>query len=341
MTGAATNVNGQSTEAQTSVLLSLPKELRLQIWRHVIVPIPCERPVLRIGRQDDCSNMSNKRFANSLYKHVRLPQIWPFFHKDSGIQFNASLLQTNRLIYAEALPLLYHSVTFCPWDLQGIFPLFLENLSAFAKSHIRYVRLDLGTIYSSATSYFYWSLTCAQVATLKDSLRQVEVTGEWAHSRLNKHALLYPLLKIQAPKKLVDGCDIAFQTVLGETAEELKAKTKIRKATTAADSMARKLTNLHQFDNDHPVKKSKLEGLAVGLHIVDDVRFPDSDERYIAHDLAALPGIEQFEKELLEWDMVDDEDEWNDTASTMICKDTISSHQDFVDWELVDGSSPS
>jgi hypothetical protein len=256
------------------------------------------------------------------------------------------------MIYAEALPLLYHSITFCPWDLQGIFPLFLGNLSTFAKSQIRYVRLDISTIiHGSATSYFYWALTCAQVAMLKDSLRQVEVIGEWDHARLNRRAVLYPLLKIQAPKKLVGGCDVTFQAILSETAEEFEAKTKIRKATTAADIEATKLANLDRFNNDRPIKKRKLEGLALRPHILDDVRYPGSDERDIARDLAALPGIEQFEKELQEWDMVsvasasygspseEDEDEWTDTDSTMICKDNASSHKAIDDWELVDDSS--
>jgi hypothetical protein len=260
----------------------------------------------------------------------------------------------------EALPILYRSITFCPWNLEGIFPLFLDTLSAFAKSQIRYIRLNTSTAAQTPTFSFYWALTCAQIAQLSDSLRQVEVEiqGEWLVSRDRKiyeRAILYPLLKIKAQKKLVNGCDTNFQQVLTEAATKLAAKSDVRKALTVANSAERRrLDSLPRLISDTPTKKPNSEELPTTSKIEESIPLSVIDQQEIAHGLSAIPSIKQFEEEFLEWELVSvacaapspilcststtDEGSWVDTASMIISdKDNGDNWSDdkINDWELV------
>ncbi|KAH8730701.1 hypothetical protein GQ44DRAFT_767875 [Phaeosphaeriaceae sp. PMI808] len=234
------NTSVQSTTQPTfSRLLSLPKELRLEIWRYGLTDPTKERLVLLVRRDLD-NNTSGKRFSNSLYKHVNQPEIITSFLEHPSSAIGTNLLQVNRFIYAEALPILYHAVIFSTRDIDRILHIFIDQLSTFAKSHIRYVRLKIHGQWHNTDSVFYWVLTCAQVAKLNDSLRQVEV-ADWSRiedrNAFKMGKILYPLLKIKAHKKLVDsdGSDADFQKELAEAKAELEAKADLRKAMTTAD----------------------------------------------------------------------------------------------------------
>jgi hypothetical protein len=148
------SIDSRLVDPGVPCLLLLPKELRLEIWKDVLTNQSGERPVLLITRRLEDANTSGKRFRNSLYKHTRCPEIQTYFRGGLDFFIGASLLRTNHLVYAEALPILYHSITFCPSDLQGIFPLFIENLSDFARSHMRYIRLDISRVYGHTLCTF-------------------------------------------------------------------------------------------------------------------------------------------------------------------------------------------
>jgi hypothetical protein len=346
---------------ERSRLLLLPKELRLEIWKHVLVDPARPKRTLCIKRRFQGLSTSGKRFSNSLYKQPNRPEIDFSFHDRPNPPLNADVLRTNHLVYAEALPILYQSITFWPLELDGIFALFLERLSAFAKSHIRYIRLDICTaLESTPGSFFYWALTCAQVAKLSESLRHVEVGAHYSLlekdcPQLTKRALLYPLLKIKTPK-LASGAvyDSGLQHLLVEAAEDLGAKIAVRRASTAADAAerARRSCTQRMTCDESARKKQKLSELALRRKPSYDESPPSTDEAQIAHALRELPGIKQFEKELLEWDMVSeasgspcttprarslvDEETWADTASTIVAKGNDSNDKEDEDWEHID-----
>jgi hypothetical protein len=346
---------------ERSRLLLLPKELRLEIWKHVLVdPLRPKRTLCIKRRLRGCST-SGKRFSNSLYKQPNRPEIDFSFHDCPNPPLNADVLRTNHLVYAEALPILYQSVTFWPLELDGIFALFLERLSAFATSQIRYVRLNIRTVLESTPrSFFYWALTCAQVAKLSDSLRHVEVGAHYFLlekdcPQLTKRAILYPLLKIKAPK-LASGVvyDSGLQHLLIEAAEDLGAKIAVRRASTAADAAerARRSSTQGTTCDESARKRQKLSELALRRKPSYDEFSPFTDEARIAHALRELPGIKQFEKELLEWDMVSEadaspcttpchssfvnEETWADTASTVVDNGNDWNDKEDEDWEVVD-----
>ena len=214
----------------------------------------------------------------------------------------ASLLRTNHLVYAETLPILYHSIIFCPRDLQGVFPLFIEKLSAFARLHIRFIRLPISRYHGRYTIYFYWALTCAQVAKLTGSLHLVELEGEhtiFTETDSRRSAIVNPLLKIKAPMKLLGGRDAEFQKILAHAAAEKEAKAGAREPriiTIVADPeyMSECRSRKRPYLQELPIREAQ-EGTSSRT----------SDEQEAAHDLAALPGIEQTERDdLLEWDML-------------------------------------
>jgi hypothetical protein len=300
----------QSTASMgDSRLMALPKELRLEIWSHVLTDVSKGRRVLCILREiDDPDGTAGKRYPNSTYKDSDSPGFSTCFEHRSASHVGVSLLRTNRLVYLEALPILYHSTTFALWDPDGSFPLFLERLSPFAKSHIRYVGMGSHRVPWSSARFFYWALACAQVAKLNGSLRLVEVGGDLLHledGSFQKRAIVYPLLKIKAPKKLLNGCDVKFQHALAEAAADLDARTDERKALTAADfADGTRLANLERFDYDHPIKRPRLENLPHREKGYECTPTSSIDERELAHDMAIIPGIEKCKSELYQWDMV-------------------------------------
>ncbi|KAH7092925.1 hypothetical protein FB567DRAFT_158498 [Paraphoma chrysanthemicola] len=351
-----------------SRLLSLPKELRLEIWQYVLKDATRDKLVLRVHRRNQ-PFVSGKRFCNSLYKTSQGPEAATSFEQSPRSPLGVGLLRTNHVIYCEALPILYGSVIFCIWDIEGIFPLFLERLSPFAQSSIRVIRLFVNQVFDRTSSIFYWALTCAQVARLAETLHIVEVQGTWpiaAHSKFIRRAILNPLVKLRVPKKFVNTVDSEmnyeddFQRLLGNAAQELEAKADLRRALTTADMLERQeRENIDFLDGKHPLRKrQKMQELPTrgGPSSAQQHVIP-SDEGVIARDLAAIPGIDHFWQELLEWDMVSarsgsptpppppndiDDDIWLDNASTIAGEQQYKSSEDkdVDDWELVDKPSP-
>ncbi|KAF1845343.1 uncharacterized protein K460DRAFT_366220 [Cucurbitaria berberidis CBS 394.84] len=283
-----------------SRLLSLPKELRLEIWRYVLTDPPFGKHVLCICRETPSSSSSSKRFSNSLYKGSRpaQPQIKTAFQAIQVEPININLLRTNRLVYGEALPILYHSVKFWPQALEGIFPVFLEKLSPFARTHIRHIRLRIQE--STFGNLFPWAITCAQVAKLGDSLRVVEVEGNWPlpGSKCQQHRLLYPLLRIKAPKKFVGDHDVEFQQMMTKAAKELEAKALLRSAFTAADAAARAKRD------EPPNKKQQSHEIVFRVKATPFGSLSEADEEDATENPRTMSGIQITEKDLEEWDMV-------------------------------------
>jgi len=129
----------------SSRLLSLPKELRLEIWKHVLTDAKPGSLMLRILRDTEMQHSSSKRFANSLYKHPEKAEVATSFEygKLPRSTIGVTLLRVDHLIYAEAFPVLYHAVSFYPLHLEGVLPLFSEKLSAFAKPTFATLRSTL------------------------------------------------------------------------------------------------------------------------------------------------------------------------------------------------------
>ena len=356
---------GHTVQVENSRLLSLPKELRLEIWKHTLTEPNDGMLVLRIMRDTGGPNTSGKRFFNSLYKHPNTPEIKTYFESPPSSPIGVSLLRTNHLIYGEALPILYHSVWFHPYHLEGIFPLFLETLSAFAKANIRYIRLINSDLWRSTRKMFYWALTCAQIARLNDSrsIRQVEVHGILeGDEKYIKRAVLAPLLKIKAPVVFVDHDYDKSQMLLAEAAAEREARAELRRAATEADAAdaaeRRKIADLQTFERKYPAKKrQKLQQLPIRGKAEIPMFSPSIDKQELARDLAEVPGIEDLDKELAEWDMmsvgsrspglsrcptnVTNDDAWADNAPTILDIEEADepSDRDPDDWEILDISS--
>ncbi|KAF2830522.1 hypothetical protein CC86DRAFT_378807 [Ophiobolus disseminans] len=356
--GPETDTNTSWIQLEGSRLLSLPKELRLEIWEYVLNNPSDGRLVLRVMRHIGGPNTSSKRFSNSLYKHPSTPEIETTFETSPGSPIGVSLLRTNHLIYAEALPILYQSVSFCPWHLEGIFPLFLDTLSAFAKANIRYIRMVPASGLLGSSSHFYWALTCAQVTKLDDcvSLREIEVetTDHVLGNRdLVKRAIMFPLLKIKAPKAFLGKHTAQFQQLLTEAKEEREAREDFRRATTKIEATALTgLTNLPPSYTAYSLKKrQKLQELTIRGKAEEPITSPDVNERQVARDLGDVLGTECWD--ISEWNMVSirgsssspESDAINndievDTTTTSTNTEGIASKdEDAEDWEFVDDVS--
>jgi hypothetical protein len=153
-----------------SPFLSLPKELRLEIYEHAFSA--SSYPILvAIHRDYHCMR---SRYENTLHptRTVTLRYV-----KHPTISFPTALLRTNRQIYHEALPVMYGDITFFPTPNTGLFSFFLDRLSKFAQGNIRRARISpSGHLASVSTdcSRLFWAVMCAQLACLP-SLYEVEI----------------------------------------------------------------------------------------------------------------------------------------------------------------------
>lgn len=326
-------------------LILLPKKVRQKIWKYTLTTSSTEL-VLRIeqGRRE------NNLDAPPVYKrdhvpskqhvHVRFP---PFvkttLEPRSNGPISVSILQTNRLIYEEALPVLYRSVTFAP---TGMFGDFLNTLSMFAKSHIRKVRLQIESLASSESQEFGWTIICAQTATLP-RLKEVQLERNPTMPALCSRDLekvLRPLLKVKAPKRLIQEDDHgSLQKVLDDMREKMNVERNLR-AKRRTESKAR-----------------GLDSVAVEIVVVDKVQAPTQVPTLSAalqHAIAANLHVREesghaaFDGE--DWDMWDEaskashSDDAQDGFSTAAEEvqsdpdDDMSYLVDKEDWEVVAGS---
>ena len=287
-------------ETKTSRLLSLPKELRLEIWKYTVTDPSMDTLVLRI-RQGlvPCSHderPASKRKCNSLLQETRFHSVVKTtFEKPRNSPISVAVLRSNKFVYHEALPFLYHSVTFDP---SSMLHEFLAPLSDFAKQHIRAVRLSID-YYFPTPNHFGWAVLCAQVASLP-CLQRVEIKSEHVHRPQNvriRERLLRPLLKIKARKMLVpESNDDAFQTVLSKVKEETdteKAARRERVEAQSAETIERKHGNGDGEPATIKVQNAKHPCL-----------IPESLEQPIVNNLLAEWESEQAAKDADEWDMV-------------------------------------
>lgn len=184
-------------------------------------------------------------------------------------------------------------------------PLFLAPLSPFAKSHIRYIKLSVRESSRCSGSFFYWALTCAQVAGLA-GLRRVDVAGEWplTGNEYFRQSILFPLLKIKAPKSFLSDFNVEFQTLLHEAARNMEGQALIRKAAAAAEVAERsKLEYAERARQERIRQEQKVDEPAARKSSAHTNQDLDEHENGIASSLDTVAGIQQFEKELLHLNM--------------------------------------
>ncbi|KAG9197625.1 hypothetical protein G6514_001193 [Epicoccum nigrum] len=314
--------------SNTCRLLLLPKKVRQRIWKYALTT-PSTELVLRIEQ----GRLDNNLDAPPVYKRDHTPSkqyvCFPPFVKTtleprSNRPISVSILQTNRLIYEEALPILYRSVTFAPTSMFGDF---LDTLSAFAKSHIRKIRLQIDYLASSESQGFGWTIICAQTATLP-RLKEVRLERNPIMPALCSRDLekvLRPLLKIKAPKRLTqEGDHDSLQKVLDEIRES-KAH--------GPDSIAVEIVEVDkvQAPTQVPTLSAALQrAIADNLHVRKD------------SDQAAL-GEEDWDmwSEASKASHSDDAQDGFSTAAVEITSspdDDMSYLEDKEDWEVVAGS---
>jgi hypothetical protein len=273
-------------------------------------------------------------------QYVRFP---PFvkttLEPRSNGPISVSILQTNRFIYEEALPVLYRSITFAPTSMFGDF---LDTLSMFAKSYIRKVRLQIDYLASSESQEFGWAIICAQTATLP-RLKEVQLERNPIKPALCSRDLekvLRPLLKIKAPKRLIrEDEHNTLQKVLGDMREKvdversLRAKRRTESKARGSDSVAVEIVEVDkvQAPTQVPTLSAALQqAIAANLHLREEPVQAASDGE--------------------DWDMwdeaskVSDSDDAQDGFSTAAEEihsdpdDDMSYLVDKEDWEVVAGS---
>lgn len=194
----------------------------------------------------------------------------------------AGILRVSRLVYREALPLLYRAVTLAP---KSMFGEFLDTLSDFARLHVFKIRLKMVTTVLSE-QHFNWAVMCAQVATLP-GLRIVEVQrpeeDRSLHDRHTKRALR-SLVKIKVPKILVaeEDDDDAVQKVLHKIEKEMDAErtakslranvlgTSREQSTNASVVQPTEANKTHATDRGSAVSAALQRAIARHLHAQDD-----------------------------------------------------------------------
>ena len=231
-----------------SHLLSLPRDVRLRIWDYVLTD--SSNPELLVG-------IDRKSVVPSYKLHKPPKPEISFFHAKGKATISTNILMANSTIYKEALPILYKYARFMPSDLEGLLPLFLDNLTPFARSCLRHIYICIPKNISApafrndrSKPFFHWAVTCAQVAQLNDTLEQVEVDGEWSVFDVpaNRRKILFPLLKIKAAKRFLpcargvndpQDYNSAFQELLKEAEHALNLNAKLRAECTKAEALER------------------------------------------------------------------------------------------------------
>ncbi|KAF3037825.1 hypothetical protein E8E12_007520 [Didymella heteroderae] len=313
-------------------LLHLPKELRLEIWRYTVTDPSTDGLVVHIDTDfvpvSALGCHPNQRPGLSLRQHSRFQRTFKTsFSKPRKQPINVAVLRSSRLVYEEALPLLYHSITFCPSD--AAFAPFLMTLSDLAKSHIRHVRLaiDLPVIQAAGPS---WSVKCAQVARLP-GLRVVEIESGALHQAYSFHAeriqekILWPLLKIKAPKRMTPADDNGFQEKLAKAAETFAAEKQLRTEhaewehvefpSTASEEEEPLNTRKPLYNSpdylQSPLTDALKRAVAANLHVQDD------------------PAPREAEKDKEEEDQAGEASDW-DIVSVASSSSTLSDRSEVV-----------
>ncbi|OAG12484.1 uncharacterized protein CC84DRAFT_124176 [Paraphaeosphaeria sporulosa] len=319
-----------------SLLLSLPMELRLEIWRWTLSDPSVPDLVANIGRD-------KKYVRRDSATGTVIPRVKAWLEPGRNQSIGLGLLRTNKSIYEEALPLLYNAVRFAPTDHQGIFPLFLDSLSPYARSLIHHIKLhvprqiyDLDLFGAHPDSLFHWAITCAQIAKLEGQLRDVEVEGLWFESRFvnekTKYSILFPLCKIKTKKVFGPNNDDGMERLLLHASRELARKADLRRnqalLTELKDAVAKDRGETDPEEEDQ--EKGALENSVGQLeHRNSDMlrqpySSPITSDDIILRNLSTVAGIDAFEKELKEHTSPVGENSSTDDAATLT-----------DDWDLI------
>ncbi|KAF9741076.1 hypothetical protein PMIN06_008131 [Paraphaeosphaeria minitans] len=297
---------------KNSHLLSLPKELRLEIWKWTLSDPSVPDLVVNIGRDKKIARRDSATGAI-------IPRVKAWLEPGRNRSISLQLLRTNKFIYEEALPLLYNAVRFVPADHQGIFPLFLDSLSPYARSFIRHIKLhvsrkiyDLDLFGASSDPLFHWAITCAQIAKLEGQLRNVEIEGIWFESQMvnekTKCSILFPLCKIKTKKVFGPNNDDGMERLLLHASRELAHKADLRKTrallTELKDAAAKDRGKADPVEEgqergtlEEPVEQRMHQNSDMGPYRYS---FPITSDDTILRDLCTVAGIQVFEKELEE-----------------------------------------
>ncbi|KAF1969125.1 hypothetical protein BU23DRAFT_245995 [Bimuria novae-zelandiae CBS 107.79] len=303
-------------------LLSLPKELRLLIWSYVLTDPSLPRATLEIDRAPKAPSKTSLRFPHPCIRTTIQPA------RNTSISID--ILATNDFIYREALPILYHSVTFAALDLQGIFMPFLSTLSSFAHSHIRFVKLRIpNAIYetdplspcSQPMLLVNWAITCAQVAKI-ENLREVKIEGYTPFFLVKRirDGILKPLLKIKAKKSFSPEVDAEAQEALREAEKVLADQAELRSRRTLYEAAEHAPKELH---NEARLQKAKEDSLdAIRIQMLT----PRTLEAQIGRDNRDVSGLRQFEQELQE----------HENSNTAVEEEPLGEVDlDLGEWEVV------
>ncbi|ORY12886.1 hypothetical protein BCR34DRAFT_286887 [Clohesyomyces aquaticus] len=298
-------------------LLSLPADIRLQIYRYLLTDTLTPKICVRIDRQP----------SQPYYKFTRppTPTLTLSLEPRPTTFPSLEILRVNRIIYEEALPVLYDSVKFVPVHLDGLLPMFLSELSPHAKSCIRRICLTMPpsavgmeTHHDRCKNFTNWAVTCAQVA-LMGSLQEVEIHGdlELYRHRSDRRLLLRPLCKIRVPKLfIVDGKSLEDtrnynnlgQQMLLETKFDMDAEAEVRQQRTKAEAADRadrnRRLNIEPTGHCNPSpSRPQRRGIDRVGETPDRLEmhwWREENEVSMRHGLGSIAGIKQFEKEL-EW----------------------------------------
>ncbi|KAJ4295543.1 hypothetical protein N0V90_007556 [Kalmusia sp. IMI 367209] len=247
-----------------SHILSLPKELRLEIWKWVLTDPSVPDLTVNIGRK-----------APPPHQKSAIPRVTTWLQPGRNSPISLSILQTNRFVYEEALPILYKAIRFAPADHQGIFPLFLGSLSSYARSLIFHIKLhvprqiyDIDIFGDPGVPLFHWAITCAQIVKMNGQLKDVEVEGLWLNtggvSARTKKAILYPLCKIKARKLFGSNNDEGMDGILKGAEDELQAKILIRKLAMEAEAAVQAAKD--NLEDEDERRKEKAGHTLADLH---------------------------------------------------------------------------
>ncbi|KAE8389824.1 hypothetical protein BDV23DRAFT_184076 [Aspergillus alliaceus] len=206
-------------------LLDLPSEIRLLIYRFAFAT-PCDRILVtvhryrRASRPQINSDDPNERPAPEL-RYTRTPPV----------SLPVALLQTNRQIYCEALPVLYANIIFATSLNPTLLMHMKDRLSVFARNNIQQVQLSPTPLLSESITQerelLSWTVLCADVADMP-GLRQVYISypepGILRNGTVKFHRSRYAkwLGQVRAKKTLVFDTSEVSAEEMDECCERLR-----------------------------------------------------------------------------------------------------------------------
>jgi hypothetical protein len=154
--------------------LSLPTEIRLVVYEHLFL-VPVEGMLITITHPTIHHPYgSSSAKGSKRTRHEREPRMAFSRHPQKPVP--RAVLLLSRLIYREALPVMYRDVTFFAPGTEMLLVFFLDRLSPLARSSIQHVQLSPGRLLrgSPTLGQASWGVICRELALLP-GLRDVTV----------------------------------------------------------------------------------------------------------------------------------------------------------------------